>query len=84
MARTFRTAVSDTPAISHESVNMDCATTDPTDLEEYAATLKELVSYAHNKAAAMRFRIKGDLMTAANLEKICDRIYDELPEWARW
>lgn len=43
-----------------------------------------LACYASNKAVAMGCRLRGDISTALMYEGICDRIYDRLPEFARW
>lgn len=45
---------------------------------------KDLRAYAWNKSTAMLCRERGDVPTALSYEKICDRIYDELPEFAKW
>ena len=44
----------------------------------------KLANYAANKATAMRCRLEGNIQTALKYEQICDRIYNELPEWAKW
>lgn len=44
----------------------------------------DLANYASNKAVAMRHRQEGDITIALQYEGICDRIYKELPLWARW
>ena len=43
-----------------------------------------LANYASNKATAMSCRLRGDINSALMYEGIADRIYDHLPEWARW
>lgn len=48
-----------------------------------AATL-DLANYACNRAVAMRCRTNGDVASAKMYERICDRIYDGLPKWAKW
>ena len=50
----------------------------------YVRALKGLTNYAANKATAMRCRTAGDIVGAQNYERICDNIYDKLPEYARW
>ena len=47
------------------------------------ATVK-LHGYAWNKIAAMQCRGRGDIDTALMYEGICDRIYQALPDWARF
>lgn len=50
----------------------------------YVATTADLAHYAWNKQAAMRCRLAGEIARAIVYETICDRIYDRLPEYARW
>lgn len=50
----------------------------------YVAVVKALGHYAANKAVAMRLRAEGQVVSALQYEDICDRIYDRLPEWAKW
>lgn len=50
----------------------------------YVSVTGSLRGYAANKATAMRCRATGDLAAAQVYERICETIYDELPEWARW
>ena len=46
--------------------------------------LKDCANYASNKATAMQCRARGDIKTALMYESICDRIYQTLPDFARW
>ena len=50
----------------------------------HVQALGRLAGYAANKATAMRCRERGRIQEALGYESICDRIYDDLPEWARW
>ena len=51
----------------------------------YVRATRLLASYAANKSAAMYCRLQGKVDTALRTyEPICDGIYDELPEFARW
>lgn len=50
----------------------------------FVRTTKDLGNYASNKATAMRCRLNGEINTAMSYEIICDRIFDGLPEYARW
>lgn len=50
----------------------------------YVRTCKTLAHYACNKAVAMGLRTKGQIDRALVYEHVCDRIYDRLPEYARW
>ena len=52
--------------------------------EGYVRVTKDLGCYASNRATAMRLRMEGNIATAMQYERICDGIYDRLPEWARW
>lgn len=44
----------------------------------------DLANYASNKATAMGCRLRGDIEGALMYEAICDRIYQGLPDFARW
>ena len=44
----------------------------------------DLAHYAKMKLSAMEKRAAGDLNTATIYERICERIYSNLPEYARW
>lgn len=44
----------------------------------------DLANYAANKATAMRERSQGRIQTALQYESICERIYADLPQGARW
>jgi len=50
----------------------------------YVKTANSLAVYAFNKATAITCREKGDILTAQVHEIICDQIYSDLPEWAKW
>ena len=50
----------------------------------YVSATKNLGHYAANKATAMRCRLAGRPDSALQYEAICDRIYSDLPEFARW
>lgn len=52
--------------------------------ERYVETTKRLSGYAANKAIAQQLRIAGKIDTAMIYETICDRIYRELPGYAKW
>ncbi len=52
--------------------------------KKYVATTNDLKHYAANKATAMAVRLRGDIQTALMYEKIADRIYGQLPSYARW
>jgi hypothetical protein len=50
----------------------------------YIRATQLLRDYAMNKAVAVKCRPEGKIMAAMKYEDICERIYKELPEWARW
>lgn len=45
---------------------------------------KSLANYAANKGTAMQCRERGTIETALQYERICDKIYATLPEFAKW
>lgn len=50
----------------------------------YVTATKDLKLYAENKAAAMVCRAGGNITSAQIYETICERIYNRLPDFARW
>ena len=50
----------------------------------YVTAFKNLGHYASNKATAIACRHNGSIDRALMYEKIADRIYSELPAFARW
>ena len=44
----------------------------------------DLASYAANIGTAKQCRARGDIEIAQQYERIAQRIYDRLPEFARW
>lgn len=50
----------------------------------YVTARYNLNHYAWNAIAARSCRLRGDITGAQVYELICDRIYKELPEFARW
>lgn len=44
----------------------------------------DLANYASNLHAVQSCRLRGDIPTALYYEDICQRIYDKLPDFARW
>lgn len=47
-------------------------------------TVSLLANYASNKATAMSCRERGDIYHATQYEAIAEKIYKELPEFAKW
>lgn len=56
----------------------------PEELEEASQVLHNLGYYARVKARAMRDRAAGEINDALAQERICERFYKELPDWAKW
>lgn len=50
----------------------------------YVRVTRDLGCYASNKATAMKCRLAGTIESALIYERICEDIYNRLPEWARW
>ncbi len=50
----------------------------------YVRICQSLANYAINKETAMRCRKNGDIPAAIVYEKICDGIYDRLPDDLKW
>ena len=46
--------------------------------------MRDMANYAANKGAAMKCRLTGDISTAQMYERICDSIYQQLPDYALW
>jgi hypothetical protein len=67
-----------------ETPNLDGLSIDADDLDKAAEVLETLARYARRKAKAMRARLSGDVNTALRHEATMERLYETLPEWARW
>lgn len=52
--------------------------------EGYLRAARTLKHYAANKATAMGLRLAGKIADALRYEAICERLYGELPDFARW
>ena len=50
----------------------------------YLRITQDLANYAVNKITAMQLRLKGKIEQAQVYEGICERIYADLPDFARW
>lgn len=50
----------------------------------YVVAARTLSHCAANKATAMGLRLTGKIAEALTYEAICERLYDELPDFARW
>lgn len=51
--------------------------------EGYVSAAHDIAAYCCNKSVAMKTRARGDVAAAQVYERICDRIYNELPCFAR-
>lgn len=65
--------------------------TDPTDLGRFRGecqmvreAIQNLARYAEAKHDAMQLRTDGKIEDALRLEESADRIFSQLPKWARW
>ena len=52
--------------------------------KNYVSATRALGNYASNKGTAMACRLRGAIQEATVYEGIADRIYDDLPDYARW
>jgi hypothetical protein len=50
----------------------------------YVRVFKDLGAYSCNKAIALGLRSDGQIGSAQKYERICERIYRNLPAWAKW
>lgn len=50
----------------------------------YCRTTRLLGNYACNKAVAIKLRREGNIARAQAYESICERLYSDLPAYARW
>jgi hypothetical protein len=50
----------------------------------YVSAMYDTGNYAWNKYTAMQCRLRGEIDPALMYEAIADRIYEKLPEFARW
>lgn len=62
----------------------DCAELIGDRRKGYTTIAKDLGAYAVNKATAIGCRLRGDIQAAQIYERICDSIYDGIPEDCRW
>lgn len=53
-------------------------------LSERIKVTSHCAAYALNKANAQEARAVGMIEEAQRREKLCDTIYELLPEWAKW
>ncbi len=68
----------------YDPLNLDGLSVDADAVEEMASVYQTLATYAQHKAKAMKARKAGDITSALTQERLCERIYNQLPKWARW
>ena len=73
----FRFRVAQTPVITARVLFPDRP-------KGYVAATRWLGGYATRKAMAMNYRARGNIAGAIRHERICDQIYDKLPDYAKW
>lgn len=62
--------------------NLDAATEE--ELEEFKSAFHSLSHYAEFKKHAIERRKEGHIKEARYAEKLCQQIYTNLPNWAKW
>lgn len=62
--------------------NLDAATEE--ELVEFESAFHSLSNYAEYKKRAIELRKEGRNKEARYAEKICQQIYTNLPDWAKW
>ena len=73
-----------TDIVLNVPINLNLDAMNPDDLDTVADVFSNMGSYARLKSTAMRLRLNGDISEARKLEKWCEKLYQQLPEWARW
>lgn len=66
-----------------QTPNLD-AIDDYAELTDMMNAFERLAAYCRHKAAAIMLRQSGHVDLALKREAYCDRLYGQLPEWARW
>lgn len=64
--------------------NLDEAPATESDYRSEAEVLRTLSTYMEKKASAIELRKGGQIEQALWKEEDCERLYNQLPEWARW
>lgn len=64
--------------------NLDDFSIDSADFNSAANVFEEYAKYLRLKGSAIEFRRYGHVDDALQLERRADRLYRNLPEWARW
>jgi hypothetical protein len=53
-------------------------------LMDLQGQIQEIANYAEAKANAMELREKGNVKLALVYDAICEKVYFNLPAWAKW
>lgn len=69
---------------THEVSIPNLDTMEVEELEEFRLVLSLLQQYVWFKTHAIEERLGGKINLALEHEFDCDRVYKQLPEWARW
>jgi hypothetical protein len=70
-------------SLHYEPTNLD-ATNNPDDVAAMVPVYRTLARYCDHKAVAMVLRKQGRVAEAQPYEALADRVYQQLPQWARW
>ena len=65
-----------------QAPNLDCVS--PEELLEYEGVFHLLANYCRLERMAMKERLLGNIDPALDYERVCQRIYLELPKEVRW
>ena len=65
-----------------EPINLDAMPQE--DMLEAARVLEMYSEYVRAKAFAIDYRCRGAIPHALQIEEECQKLYERLPEWARW
>lgn len=71
-------------SLAHDRSHGTAALIFPEKPKGYVRATKDLAHYAANKATAVRLRLEGKIDRALYYESIAERIYNNLPEYAKW
>jgi len=64
--------------------NLDDVEASPQDYREAADVLLILADYLEAKGNARDFRLRGMIDAAQYCEQTANRLYQQLPDWAKW
>jgi hypothetical protein len=63
-------------------INLDALDRD--ELRSAALVLRSLIQYTNYKHMAIGHRADGWILAAQGCERECEKLYAELPDWAKW